>query len=631
MQRAGDKVGDYTLERRLGAGNFGEVWLATPLRESLLYPQVALKFAYPGKVKLHEVEREALVWKAASGHENVLAIVDAWVEGDETDRHAIIASEYAPDGTLKDWLGKKREPAEACRMLDGILSGLKHLHMRPQPVIHRDLKPGNVLLNGGVPKLADFGMSRVYQDGGTMIAGGTPQYMAPENFEKQYDAASDVWAAGVLLYRMLAGRLPFPLPPGTPDFLVFTTMSAMLREQPPQPAPEIAAPLWAVLERALAKDPAQRPNAHKLRAALRQAASDAYGVALHRAADPERTVDENEWAQAERAQQQREESARQRREAEQRAAEESAKRQAVEQELARLQAETAVRLQAETQARQRAEAEAARLRAAAQQTPPPAPRVVTPPQPAIVTPRQPAKIVQPRTDTFMLPGGVPLEMVLIPAGKFKMGDKDAGPIHEVTISRPFYLGKYQVTQAQWKVVMNAPDEAKSGLWARLTGNAADNNPSYFKGDNLPVEQVSWKDTQEFCRKLGPEYRLPTEAEWEYACRAGTTGDYAGNLDEMAWYDKNSGDKTHPVGQKKPNPWGLYDMHGNVWEWCQDWYGAYPDQAVTDPSGPTSGSCRVLRGGSWFHEAFSCRSAQRDSFTPDDRSHALGFRLSRTPA
>jgi formylglycine-generating enzyme required for sulfatase activity len=229
-------------------------------------------------------------------------------------------------------------------------------------------------------------------------------------------------------------------------------------------------------------------------------------------------------------------------------------------------------------------------------------------------------------------------MVLVPAGKFMMGDKDNGPVHEVTISRPFYLGKYQVTQAQWKAVMNdgvAPSgEAKSGLWARLTGKAEeqvkDNNPSWFKGDDLPVERVSWEEVQKFCRKLGLEYRLPTEAEWEYACRAGTTGDYAGNLDEMAWYDKNSDAKTHPVGQKKPNGWGLYDMHGNVWEWCQDWYGAYPSSAVTNSSGPATGSFRVGRGGSWFYLAASARSAFRDYNAPGYRYNYLGFRLARTP-
>jgi formylglycine-generating enzyme required for sulfatase activity len=164
-----------------------------------------------------------------------------------------------------------------------------------------------------------------------------------------------------------------------------------------------------------------------------------------------------------------------------------------------------------------------------------------------------------------------------------------------------------------------------------------NNPSYFKGcDSCPVEQVSWDDVQEFINKLnakndGFNYRLPTEAEWEYACRAGTTGDYAGNLDSMAWYGSNSGSKTHLVGQKQPNAFGLYDMHGNVWEWCQDWYDAnyYKNSPSTDPKNTSTGSGRVLRGGGWDDDARDCRAADRYGGTPGDRGNDLGFRLIRT--
>jgi formylglycine-generating enzyme required for sulfatase activity len=212
-----------------------------------------------------------------------------------------------------------------------------------------------------------------------------------------------------------------------------------------------------------------------------------------------------------------------------------------------------------------------------------------------------------------------MEFVTIPAGEFRMGsengDDNEKPVHQVRLSRSFEMGKYEVTQAEWQAVMN-------------------NNPSHFKGEKLPVETVSWAAAQGFIERLnarddGYVYRLPTEAEWEYACRAGSTGDYAGQLDEMGWYDGNAGGKTHPVGQKKPNAWGLYDLHGNVWEWCQDWLDKYPSAAVTDPIGLNTGSGRVFRGGSWNYTAADCRSANRLGFSPGDGFYYLGFRLVRT--
>lgn len=217
--------------------------------------------------------------------------------------------------------------------------------------------------------------------------------------------------------------------------------------------------------------------------------------------------------------------------------------------------------------------------------------------------------------------GVPLEMLYVPGGTFKMGTPkgsghdDERPQHDVTVPA-FYMGKFQITQAQWKAVM-------------------EDNPSHFKGDDLPVETVSWEEAEEFCQKLQQisqkhySYRLPSEAEWEYACRAGTTGDYAGKLDEMAWYDKNSGSKTHPVGQKKPNAYGLYDMHGNVWEWCEDvWHDDYKGSPV-DGSAWTEGGNqdrRVVRGGSWNSNGNNCRSTYRYIIEPALHNYIIGFRV-----
>ena len=219
--------------------------------------------------------------------------------------------------------------------------------------------------------------------------------------------------------------------------------------------------------------------------------------------------------------------------------------------------------------------------------------------------------------------GLTFNMIKVDGGTFTMGatseqkkpDKDEKPKHQVTLSS-YYIGETEVTQALWKAVMG-------------------NNPSRFKGDNLPVEKVSWEDCQTFIGKLngltGKSFRLPTEAEWEYAARGGKGSNhtqYSGGsmIDDVAWYDGNSGNKTHSVKTKRPNELGLYDMSGNVWEWCQDWYGNYSSNAQTNPTGPDSGSGRVNRGGSWGSLERGCRLSLRDIISPGHRFNSLGFRL-----
>ncbi len=218
-----------------------------------------------------------------------------------------------------------------------------------------------------------------------------------------------------------------------------------------------------------------------------------------------------------------------------------------------------------------------------------------------------------------------IEFVTIAAGKFMMGcspgdsqcDKDEEPRHEVTLTRSFELGKYEVTQGQWIKVMGT-------------------NPSSFKGDDhLPVECVSWNDARQFIAKLnalndGYHYRLPTEAEWEYAARDGTSGIYYGSLDSIAWYNEIGGRQTSPVGQKRPNGYSLYDMSGNVWEWCDDWYDEnyYAKSPTVDPKGPASGAHKVLRGGSWLNNSRHMRISNRVRHAPSVFYYLFGFRLCR---
>jgi len=233
----------------------------------------------------------------------------------------------------------------------------------------------------------------------------------------------------------------------------------------------------------------------------------------------------------------------------------------------------------------------------------------------------------PQTETITV-NGVTFKMIAVEGGTFTMGCTseqggdcwdDESPSHRVTVS-DFAIGETEVTQALWEAVMGS-------------------NPSNWTGDNLPVESVSWNDVQTFIQKLnaktGRHFRLPTEAEWEYAARGGSQSHgykYSGSntLGNVAWYDDNSGNRTHPVKTKSPNELGLYDMSGNVWEWCSDWYGSYSSSAQTNPTGSSTGSFRVSRGGSWISDARSCRVSYRDDFIPDDRFYYLGFRLALVP-
>ena len=228
------------------------------------------------------------------------------------------------------------------------------------------------------------------------------------------------------------------------------------------------------------------------------------------------------------------------------------------------------------------------------------------------------------TITIPVKNGISIDMVRVEAGTFTMGAtpemnkpyRNEKPTHQVTLTNDYYIGKYEVTQA---------------LWQAVTGN----NPSYFKGENLPVENVSWDECQEFLSKLnsitGKTFRLPTEAEWEFAARGGKKSrgyQYSGsnNLSDVAWYKYNSVISTRAVGSKQGNELGIYDMTGNVLEWCQDWYGKYSSSSQVNPTGANNGAGRVGRGGSWISDARFCRSSFRNYYTPGFGYNVLGLRL-----
>ena len=348
-----------------------------------------------------------------------------------------------------------------------------------------------------------------------------------------------------------------------------------------------------------------------------------------------REAEQRRAEEAERQRQTREAAARQAREAEQRRAQEAerqrqtreaAARQAREAEQRRAQEAERQRQTREAAARQAREAEQRRAQEAERQR-----------QTREAAARQAREAEQRRAqeagrqrEANELVNTIGMEFVRIEAGTFRMGaparragrsdDRSRYTIH---ISQPFYLGKYEVTQGQWRAVLG-------------------DNPSHFTdcGDTCPVENVSWEDAQAFIEELNLRegirvYRLPTEAEWEYATRAGTRTVYSfGNtksqLRAYGWYRDNSDNTTHPVRGKRPNGWGLYDLHGNVWEWVTDWYGDYPSGRVTDPQGPSSGTHRVIRGGGWRYNARDCRTASRGIGMPGFRSSYVGFRLARTP-
>ena len=666
----------YLIVRPVGQGGMGAVYMAQDQR---LHSIVALKESFAGDEQMRRAfEREAELL-ANLHHPALPNVIDHFTEG----KGQFLVMQFIKGEDLGAKVEQQRRafpPAEVLRWADQLLDALDYLHTQEPPIIHRDIKPQNLKLTGrGQVILLDFGLAKgaagqmTSLGGIRSLLGFTPNFAPLEQIQGEgTDARSDLYSLGATLYYLLTGVMP-------PDALLRS--AAVLRGQPDplQPVselnPEIPATVTRVLHKAMAQNPGERPQTA---AAMREALRDANALvqADLKAQDvkrdsplPPTEVDApvyaepaqpatdfkplaGESATGGQTQQESEPAAPPpptEREIESFSSSEQVVPSTVESpqestpdtdliSASKVELGTA---QPEASAKRRGKLwlgiglavalviiiglalamsismwssddfSAGKQPGSSSSTSPKAD-----PKGNVSTERRAG---QARPFTEELKGRVRLEMVAIPAGTFLMGSSEPGrseewPQHQVTVPG-FYMSKYEVTQAQWRAVMGT-------------------NPSNFKGDNLPVENVSWNDAAKFCRKLsqmtGREYRLPSEAEWEYACRAGTTGEDAGNPDAMAWHDANTRSQTHPVGQKQANAFGLYDMHGNVWEWCLDYLHVHYKGAPVDGSAWLSKEDkigqRIVRGGSRFSEASHQRCANRFWGIQHERRELFGLRL-----
>ena len=591
---AGTLLGGFRLESCIGRGGMGEVWKA---HDPTADRYVAVKVVPPDVQRSGgEMARVKDTFRRihALHHQHVCPL---YLLGDDPLCGYFVVMQFIDGEPLSVYRRRYAAEhgafplAEAVRLLSPVAAALDYAHA--EKVIHRDIKPDNILVVGGGRdvQVIDFGlaaeihssMGRVSQV--QMDTSGTRPYMAPEQWRGQYqDAWTDQYALGVVAYELLSGRLPFDAPDAA-------MMRLCVLQDPPLPIEEQPEHVNQALVKAMAKGREERFGS--CREFIAVLGSDGAagpdlgeGVAAAGAPAPEQSPAIGEGISAAAA-----------------GATPSPQGPSLE-----------------------CPACGRRLRVARKHAgrtlPCPACKALL--QVLIEADRvllRSAGPAAPRVLEQSIANSIGMKLVLIAAGEFMMGSPAAEqdvwegerPQHRVRITRPFYLGACPVTQAQYKRIMG-------------------NNPSHFKesGGDAPVESVSWDDAREFCQRLGQvegkTYRLPTEAEWEYACRAGggapyCCGDDDTELSKYAWYDLNSGGKTHPVGEKKPNAWGLYDMHGNVYEWCADWYesGYYAKSPAEDPAGPSGGSHRVYRGGAWLNAASFCRSGAAQGAGPGSRT------------
>ena len=596
----GQVIRGFRIIERLQAGGFGEVFKAEQVQLKRIVAFKVLKLGMESGeiISRFETEQKAL---ALMDHPNIAKIID----GALTPRgRMFFAMEYVPGVSVTDYCDSRRlSVPERLELFLQIYDAIEHAHERG--VVHRDIKPSNVLVaereNKPFAKIIDFGIAKAVHgqlsDQGVQTLSnhflGTPVYMSPEQAERsgvEIDRRSDIYSLGVLLYELLCGAIPI----GSKE--------------------EAQGDLEAIRKLVLEKDP-ERPSTRIVQynqekatvvARCRDCEIDSLVNVLSKDLDRIvlRCLEKNRNRRYSTV---------------------SELKGDIQAYLSNEPSSVApVKPERRTDGGSGDRLKNTALAALAlslvgmlayQWLP------ITDEQRFV----RHFKVLYPPPAGQAVKIGQDFNVRWVPAGRFTMGNltnlsSNELP-HEVVFHRGFFICETECTQFQWELVMGT-------------------RPSYFKGADLPVEQVNWEQAVEFCRKLtekhreqgkvpkGWEWRLPTESEWEYAARAGTTGARHGELDLIAWHPKNSGFTTHPVGKKQANAWGLHDMIGNVWEWCSDWYiDSYPTGIVVHPKGPSEGKARVFRGGTYRSDNnYKLESAHRSGIAPEVRAQDIGFRL-----
>ncbi|GDY11332.1 hypothetical protein LBMAG53_02090 [Planctomycetota bacterium] len=635
----GTMLGKYRIEDRLGLGGMGVVYRAVDTR---LDRTVALKLMKPELAREKGFRERFLREARAAARINdphVVTIHDV----DEVNGLLYMAFEFVPGGDLSVRIRRDGplNADEALHVLIGCARGLMAIHRAG--LVHRDIKPQNIFIDAqGRAKLGDLGLARSSSGDDRMtVTGaqmGTPAYMSPEQAAgaADVDIRADIHALGGTLYMLLTGQPPYAGP------TMWAVVNQVMDLDSPAPDPrttrhDLSETISKLAMRALSK---RREDRHQTPEELIADLQQALGESTQ--ATPG-TVLLGGNAALERS-------------AQVRASLKIAKKPAPQSPTAAPARSrmalligslvgliAVIGLAGYVLGGGGGNAGSVQPASDGGRSDPP---VAGAGNPGATGPAAPTKAAQPAAIVPPVAPGAQARPVWaaavgtdaqgtwadlkvgdltqrwrrIPAGTFTMGSplsengrKDDEIVHPVTISKDFWMADSEVTQALWQAVM-------------------DSNPSQFTGDlNRPVENVSWVDCLQFIKALnvkapGLDATFPSEAQWEYACRAGTIGAHTGEPAAVAWFESTSGAQTHPVKAKSPNPWGLYDMHGNVWEWCADWEGDTGTSAQQDPVGPSGGANRILRGGSWLEPAKKCRSANRSGDYPGNRSHDQGLRL-----